>query len=83
MVVFEFKSSVCNLLVVKSVAVRGLDVKGVELVVNFDVLNYYEEYVYCVGRMGRVGRKGCVVMFVLEDDVRYVLDLVKVLEWFE
>ncbi|KAF2555260.1 hypothetical protein F2Q68_00018045 [Brassica cretica] len=75
--VSEFKSSVCNLLVATSVAARGLDVKGVELVVNFDAPNHYEEYVHCVGR---TGRKGCALTFVSEDDAKYAPDLVKALE---
>lgn len=78
--VSEFKSSVCNLLVATSVAARGLDVKGVELVVNFDAPNHYEEYVHRVGRTGRAGRKGCAVTFVSEDDAKYAPDLVKALE---
>ncbi|XP_009146915.2 DEAD-box ATP-dependent RNA helicase 42 [Brassica rapa] len=78
--VSEFKSSVCNLLVATSVAARGLDVKEVELVVNFDAPNHYEEYVHRVGRTGRAGRKGCAVTFVSEDDARYAPDLVKALE---
>ncbi|KAF3605584.1 hypothetical protein DY000_02051059 [Brassica cretica] len=75
--VSEFKSSVCNLLVATSVAGRGLDVKGVELVVNFDAPNHCEEYVH---RVGRTGRKGCAVTFVSEDDAKYAPDLVKALE---
>ena len=76
----EFKSSVCNLLVATSVAARGLDVKELELVVNFDAPNHYEEYVHRVGRTGRAGRKGCAVTFVSEDDAKYAPDLVKALE---
>ncbi|KAJ0263675.1 DEAD/DEAH box helicase domain-containing protein [Hirschfeldia incana] len=76
----EFKGSACNVLVATSVAARGLDVKGVELVVNFDAPNHYEEYVHRVGRTGRAGRKGCAVTFVSEDDAKYAPDLVKALE---
>lgn len=36
-------------MIVISVVVRGLDVKEFELVVNYDVFNYYEDYVYRVG----------------------------------
>ncbi|KAF8069350.1 hypothetical protein N665_1141s0011 [Sinapis alba] len=79
----EFKSSVCNLLVATSVAARGLDVKELELVVNFDAPNHYEEYVHRVGRTGRAGRKGCAVTFISEDDAKYAPDLVKALELSE
>ncbi|KAF4365389.1 hypothetical protein G4B88_014939 [Cannabis sativa] len=53
----DFKSNVCNLLIATSVAARGLDVKELELVINFDVPNHYEDYVHRVGRTGRAGRK--------------------------
>ena len=54
-IIFYFKSNVCNLLVATSVAARGLDVKELKLVINFDVPNHYEDYVHCVGRTGRAG----------------------------
>ncbi|KAJ1390870.1 RNA helicase, DEAD-box type, Q motif [Sesbania bispinosa] len=61
----DFKSNVCNLLVATSVAARGLDVKELELVINFDVPNHYEDYVHRVGRTGRAGRKGCAITLFL------------------
>lgn len=79
----DFKSNVCNVLIATSVAARGLDVKDLELVVNFDVPNHYEDYVHRVGRTGRAGRKGCAVTFIFEDDARYAPDLVKALELSE
>nr|XP_029121270.1 DEAD-box ATP-dependent RNA helicase 42 [Elaeis guineensis] len=79
----DFKSNVCNLLVATSVAARGLDVKELELVVNFDVPNHYEDYVHRVGRTGRAGRKGCAITFITEEDARYAPDLVKALELSE
>uniref|UniRef100_A0A7N0TTU3 RNA helicase n=2 Tax=Kalanchoe fedtschenkoi TaxID=63787 RepID=A0A7N0TTU3_KALFE len=79
----DFKSNVCNLLIATSVAARGLDVKELELVVNFDVPNHYEDYVHRVGRTGRAGRKGCAITFISEEDARYAPDLVKALELSE
>ncbi|CAL9215730.1 unnamed protein product [Arabidopsis halleri] len=79
----DFKSNVCNLLIATSVAARGLDVKELELVVNFDAPNHYEDYVHRVGRTGRAGRKGCAVTFISEDDAKYAPDLVKALELSE
>ncbi|PNX60619.1 DEAD-box ATP-dependent RNA helicase 42-like protein, partial [Trifolium pratense] len=76
----DFKSNVCNLLVATSIAARGLDVKELELVINFNVPNHYEDYVHRVGRTGRAGRKGCAITFISEDDARYAPDLVKALE---
>ncbi|KAL3513495.1 hypothetical protein ACH5RR_026212 [Cinchona calisaya] len=79
----DFKSNVCNLLIATSVAARGLDVKELELVINFDVPNHYEDYVHRVGRTGRAGRKGCAITFITEEDARYAPDLVKALELSE
>lgn len=79
----DFKSNVCNLLTATSVAARGLDVKDLELVINFDVPNHYEDYVHRVGRTGRAGKKGCAITFISEDDARYAPDLVKALELSE
>ncbi|KAL5222189.1 hypothetical protein ABZP36_026902 [Zizania latifolia] len=79
----DFKSNVCNLLIATSVAARGLDVKELELVVNFDVPNHYEDYVHRVGRTGRAGRKGFAVTFISEEEERYAPDLAKALELSE
>uniref|UniRef100_A0A2P2MRT2 RNA helicase n=1 Tax=Rhizophora mucronata TaxID=61149 RepID=A0A2P2MRT2_RHIMU len=81
--VADFKSNVCNLLIATSVAARGLDVKELELVINFDVPNHYEDYVHRVGRTGRAGRKGCAITFIAKEDARYAPDLVKALELSE
>ncbi|KAL1543874.1 DEAD-box ATP-dependent RNA helicase 42 [Salvia divinorum] len=79
----DFKSNVCNILIATSIAARGLDVKDLELVVNFDVPNHYEDYVHRVGRTGRAGKKGCAITFISEEDARYSPDLVKALELSE
>ncbi|KAG6432651.1 hypothetical protein SASPL_104232 [Salvia splendens] len=79
----DFKSNVCNILIATSIAARGLDVKDLELVVNFDVPNHYEDYVHRVGRTGRAGKKGCAITFISEEDARYGPDLVKALELSE
>ncbi|MED6179922.1 DEAD-box ATP-dependent RNA helicase 42 [Stylosanthes scabra] len=79
----DFKSNVCNMLIATSIAARGLDVKELELVINFDVPNHYEDYVHRVGRTGRAGRKGCAITFISEGEARYAPDLAKALELSE
>ncbi|KAI3836818.1 hypothetical protein MKW98_005151 [Papaver atlanticum] len=76
----DFRNDVCKILIATSVAARGLDVKDLELVVNFHVPNHYEDYIHRVGRTGRAGRKGCAITFISEDEDRYAPDLVKALE---
>ena len=48
-------------------AARGLDVKNLLLVVNYDCPNHYEDYVHRVGRTGRAGNKGYAYTFILPE----------------
>lgn len=57
-VICDFKQGNIRVLAATSVAARGLDVKALRLVVNFDSPNHYEDYVHRVGRTGRAGMKG-------------------------
>lgn len=63
-----------------SVAARGLDVKDLVLVVNYDVPNHHEDYVHRVGRTGRAGNKGTAITFISEDEDKFAPDLVKALK---
>lgn len=61
----DFRSGVCPILLATSVASRGLDVRGLDLVVNYDCPSHMEDYVHRVGRTGRAGRKGRAVTFIV------------------
>lgn len=76
----DFKNGVVKVLVATSVAARGLDVKDLTLVVNFDVPNHYEDYVHRVGRTGRAGRAGTAHTFITPDQGMFAGDMVKALE---
>ena len=54
----RFKRDEINILVASDVAARGLDVKGVSHVFNFDVPWQPDDYVHRIGRTGRAGAKG-------------------------
>jgi ATP-dependent RNA helicase DDX5/DBP2 len=47
-----------NILVATDVASRGLDVKDISVVINYDMPNTVEDYVHRIGRTGRAGAKG-------------------------
>ena len=54
----RFKKDEINILVASDVAARGLDVKGVSHVINFDVPWQPDDYIHRIGRTGRAGAKG-------------------------
>ena len=70
----DFKGDVSNLLVATSIAARGLDVKELVLVVNYDPPNHHEDYIHRVGRtgetftanMGTVENQKCAVKCMCE-----------------
>ncbi|CAK0886886.1 unnamed protein product, partial [Prorocentrum cordatum] len=59
-----FKSGRSPVLAATDVAARGLDIKGVKMVVNFDVANNAEDHVHRIGRTGRAGVPGVAVTFL-------------------
>jgi len=63
-----FKSRSRRVLVATDVAARGLDIKAVKLVVNFEPPNREEDYVHRVGRTGRAGQKGTAVTLLTNED---------------
>jgi ATP-dependent RNA helicase DDX46/PRP5 len=68
------------MLIATSVAARGLDVKDLKLVINYDVPSHLEDYVHRVGRTGRAGRKGTAFTFVTPEQDNHTPDMVKALE---
>lgn len=78
--ILDFKSGRVKLLIATSVAARGLDVKHLILVVNYDCPNHYEDYVHRCGRTGRAGNKGYAWTFLTSDQGRYAGDIVRALE---
>ena len=76
----DFKNGVINIMVATSVAARGLDVKQLNLVINYDCPNHYEDYVHRVGRTGRAGNKGTAFTMVTPDEGKYAQDILKAME---
>ncbi|XP_064633149.1 probable ATP-dependent RNA helicase DDX46 [Lineus longissimus] len=75
--ILDFKKGDIKLLIATSVAARGLDVKDLILVVNYDCPNHYEDYVHRCGRTGRAGNKGNAYTFITPDEERHVGDIIK------
>lgn len=64
-----FKSGRYRVLIATDIAARGIDVKGIELVINYDMPDDPEDYVHRIGRTGRAGREGRAISFVQPDQV--------------
>lgn len=76
----DFKSGVTQIMIATSVAARGLDVKQLKLVVNYECPNHMEDYVHRVGRTGRAGNKGTAYTFITPEQDRFAMDIVKALK---
>lgn len=74
------KEGTKEVLIATDVAGRGIDVKNVSLVVNFDMAKSIEDYTHRIGRTGRAGRKGCAITFLSSCDTEVYWDLKMVLQ---
>ena len=73
----RFKSGEINILVASDVAARGLDIKGVSHVFNFDTPWHPDDYVHRIGRTGRAGAKGRAFTFVSKEDAEAITNVEK------
>ncbi len=75
-----FKRGKYRILVATDIASRGIDVTGIELVINYDLPDDADNYVHRIGRTGRAGHQGHAISFATpdqKDDVRSIEALVK------
>jgi superfamily II DNA/RNA helicase len=73
----RFKTGEINILVASDVAARGLDIKGVSHVFNFDVPWHPDDYVHRIGRTGRAGAKGKAFTLITPDDAEAIENIEK------
>jgi superfamily II DNA/RNA helicase len=66
----DFKAGKVQVLIATEVAARGLDIQGLEYVVNFNLPFLAEDYVHRIGRTGRAGSKGKAISFVSREEER-------------
>lgn len=76
----DFKKGVCPIMIATSVAARGLDVKQLKLVINYDAPNHLEDYVHRAGRTGRAGNTGTAITFITEEQENCASGIAKALE---
>merc|ERR1711963_1077743 len=79
-IISDFKKGDCRLMIATSVAARGLDVKELILVVNYNCPNHYEDYVHRCGRTGRAGNKGFAYTFITAEQEKYAGEIIRALE---
>jgi superfamily II DNA/RNA helicase len=75
----RFKNGGINILVASDVAARGLDVKGVSHVFNFDAPWHPDDYVHRIGRTGRAGASGVAYTFVTKADAEALANIQKLI----
>ncbi|MBI2278522.1 MAG: DEAD/DEAH box helicase [Candidatus Brennerbacteria bacterium] len=75
-----FRNGKYRVLIATDIAARGIDVKGIEVVVNYDLPSTAEDYVHRIGRTARAGGKGHAISFATPDqrgDVRGIERLIR------
>lgn len=68
----DFKSAKLQVLIATEVAARGLDIQGLDHVVNYNLPYLPEDYVHRIGRTGRAGNPGNAISFVSREEERIV-----------
>ncbi|HWT13276.1 MAG TPA: DEAD/DEAH box helicase [Allosphingosinicella sp.] len=75
----RFKKDEVDILVASDVAARGLDIKGVSHVFNYDVPWHPDDYVHRIGRTGRAGRTGIAITLVGREDAEAIDNIQKLI----
>ncbi len=68
LILIKFDNQTCRILVATDVAARGLDVKDVSAVINYDLPSDHELYIHRIGRTGRAGKKGLALSLYTQAD---------------
>jgi ATP-dependent RNA helicase DDX5/DBP2 len=75
----EFRTGRSPIMIATDVAARGLDVKDVKYVINYDFPSTLEDYVHRIGRTGRAGATGTAYSFFTPEDFKLARKLIKIL----
>jgi ATP-dependent RNA helicase RhlE len=75
----EFKSAKLQVLIATEVAARGLDIQGLDYVVNYNLPYLPEDYVHRIGRTGRAGKEGYAISFVSREEENTVARIEKLI----
>ena len=76
----DFKSKKIRILVATDILSRGIDIKGIEIVINYEVPHDEEDYVHRIGRTARADRTGEAITFINPKQVKNFKDIEKLIE---
>ena len=79
-VIQKFKAGHCKIMIATDIAARGLDISGVDYVVNYDFPKDIENYIHRIGRTGRSSSKGTSITLFTDDDAGFAKKLVEILK---
>ena len=80
-VINNFRNGKIRILIATDVAARGLDIKNLPQVVNFDVPTGPKDYIHRIGRTGRGGEKGQAISLVSAEEIKLLNDIEKLLKY--
>ena len=69
-ILYKFKLGQYKILIATDLVSRGIDIPGVDLIVNYDIPLYTKDYIHRVGRTARAGKSGRVINLITQYDVR-------------
>ena len=79
-IMLDFKNGKCNVLIGTDVLSRGIDVTGIDLVINYDAPQDPEDYIHRIGRTARAATTGTAITFVNGKDKRKLANIEKLIE---
>ena len=79
-IIDQFRVGKSWVLIATELMARGLDFKGVNLVINYDFPQSVASYIHRIGRTGRAGRQGEAVTYYTQDDLQYMKGVVNVMK---
>ena len=84
----QFKDNACRVLIATDVAARGLDIKQLQYVINYELPYNAEDYIHRIGRTGRAGDAGLAISLVSQEELYLLKDIEALLktsllqQWF-
>ncbi|CAG8497036.1 9977_t:CDS:10, partial [Scutellospora calospora] len=79
-IVLNFRQGKIWVLIATELMARGIDIKGVNMVINYDFPQSIQSYIHRIGRTGRAGKSGEAITYYTKDDTPYLKSIVNVMK---